>query len=134
MTLGEKAKEYYLNEGTNCAVSILLAANEIYKLGLDKEDAKLVTCFGGGVGCGNFCGALAGAEAVLAKVFLPQGVMYNMEFKDVTANFLKKFEEKWSSTLCAPIKEANSTAQERCALTVIETGDMLEEYIRGLKK
>ncbi|MBR6649142.1 MAG: hypothetical protein IKL29_07180, partial [Bacteroidaceae bacterium] len=45
MTLGEKAKEYYLDQGLNCAVSVLMGASDTYNLGLKLEDAKLVTAF-----------------------------------------------------------------------------------------
>ncbi|MBP0980198.1 MAG: C-GCAxxG-C-C family protein [Oscillospiraceae bacterium] len=134
MKLGEIAKEYYVDKGLNCAVSVLLGANDVYNLGLTKEDAKLVTAFGGGMGCGNLCGALAGAMAALGKVYLPKGEMYNMEFKDVCSGFVTAFTEKWRTTLCAPIKEANVTPEERCGKTVLETGNMLQEYIDNLKK
>ena len=50
MTLGERAKEYYVDQGLNCAVSVLLAASDTYNLGLEKKDAQLVTAFGGGMG------------------------------------------------------------------------------------
>ena len=60
MTLGEKAKDYYVNQGLNCAVSVLLGASDTYNLGLSKADAKMVTAFGGGMGCGLLCGARTG--------------------------------------------------------------------------
>ena len=134
MTLGQIAKEYYVNQGLNCAVSTLLAANDVYSLGLTKEDAKLVTAFGGGIGCGNLCGALAGSVAALGKILLAEGEMYNMDFKEACAGFVSAFEEKWGTTLCAPIKEVNVTAEERCGKTVVETGDMLQEYVNNLLK
>ena len=135
MKLGEKAKEYYLEQGLNCAVSVLLAANDTYNLGLKKQDAQLITAFGGGMGCGNLCGALAGSMAALGKVFLAEDEMYKPEFKDVCAGFVAKFNEKWGTTLCAPIKEVNATdPRTRCSLTVLETGNLLQEYIDGLKK
>lgn len=135
MKLGEKAKEYYLEQGLNCAVSVLLAANDTYGLGLKKQDAQLITAFGGGMGCGNLCGALAGSMAALGKVFLAEDEMYKPEFKDVCAGFVAKFNEKWGTTLCAPIKEVNATdPRTRCSLTVLETGNLLQEYIDGLKK
>lgn len=132
MTLGEKAKNYYVNEHLNCAVSVLLGANDVYNLGLTREDAKLVTAFGGGMGCGNLCGALAGAMAALGKAILPQDVMYAPEFRDVCAGFVAAFTEKWGTTLCAPIKEANATPDERCGKTVLETGNLLQEYIDNI--
>ena len=135
MKLGEKAKEYYLEQGLNCAVSVLLAANDTYNLGLKKQDAQLITAFGGGMGCGNLCGALAGSMAALGKVFLSEDEMYKPEFKDVCAGFVAKFNEKWGTTLCAPIKEVNATdPRTRCSLTVLETGNLLQEYIDELKK
>ena len=134
MTLGEKAKEYYLDQGLNCAVSVLMGASDTYSLGLKLEDAKLVTAFGGGMGCGNLCGALAGAMAALGKVYLPEGEMYNPQFKDVCSGFVTAFTEKWGTTLCAPIKEANVTPEARCSKTVLETGNMLQEYIDNLIK
>ena len=135
MKLGEKAKEYYLEQGLNCAVSVLLAANDTYNLGLKKQDAQLITAFGGGMGCGNLCGALAGSMAALGKVFLAEDEMYKPEFKDVCAGFVAKFNEKWGTTLCAPIKEVNATdPRTRCSLTVLETGNLLQEYIDELKK
>ena len=134
MTLGQIAKEYYVKQGLNCAVSTLLAANDVYSLGLTKEDAKLVTAFGGGIGCGNLCGALAGSVAALGKILLAEGEMYNMDFKEACAGFVSAFEEKWGTTLCAPIKEVNVTAEERCGKTVVETGDMLQEYVNNLLK
>ncbi|MBE6867087.1 MAG: hypothetical protein E7492_09070 [Ruminococcaceae bacterium] len=134
MTLGEKAKEYYLDQGMNCAVSVLMGASDTYNLGLKLEDAKLVTAFGGGMGCGNLCGALAGAMAALGKIYLPEGEMYNPQFKDVCSGFVTAFTEKWGTTLCAPIKEANVTPEARCSKTVLETGNMLQEYIDNLIK
>ena len=135
MKLGEKAKEYYLEQGLNCAVSVLLAANDTYNLGLKKQDAQLITAFGGGMGCGNLCGALAGSMAALGKVFLAEDEMYKPEFKDVCAGFVAKFNERWGTTLCAPIKEVNATdPRTRCSVTVLETGNLLQEYIDGLKK
>ena len=129
MTLGERAKNYYVNEHLNCAVSTLLAASDVYNLGITKDSAKLVTAFGGGMGCGNLCGALAGAMAALGKVYLPADAMYTPEFKDVCAGFVAAFEDKWGTTLCAPIKEKNVTPEERCGKTVLETGNLLQEYI-----
>ena len=135
MKLGEKAKEYYLEQGLNCAVSVLLAANDTYSLGLKKKDAQLITAFGGGMGCGNLCGALAGSMAALGKVFLAEDEMYKPDFKDVCAGFVAKFNEKWGTTLCAPIKEVNATdPRTRCSVTVLETGNLLQEYIDELKK
>ena len=39
--------------------------NDVYQLGLSQEDTKLVAGFGGGMGVGGTCGALAGSLAVI---------------------------------------------------------------------
>ena len=103
--------------------------------GADNAKAANKDAFGGGMGCGNLCGALAGSMAALGKVFLAEDEMYKPEFKDVCAGFVAKFNEKWGTTLCAPIKEVNATdPRTRCSLTVLETGNMLQEYIDNLMK
>ena len=39
-------------EDLNCAEKILYGANEIYDLGIDKNDLKMAAGFGGGMGVG----------------------------------------------------------------------------------
>ena len=68
--LVEKAKNYYANHNYNCGEAILLAANDVYQLGLSQEDTKLVAGFGGGMGVGGTCGALAGSLAVIGKKYI----------------------------------------------------------------
>ena len=43
MTLGEIARKYYVEDKLNCAVSVLMGANDVYNLGLTMNDAKLIT-------------------------------------------------------------------------------------------
>ena len=64
--LAEIAKKYYLEKGANCSEAVVKAANEAYGLGLDEQALKLVSGFGGGCGCGDLCGAIAGALSVLS--------------------------------------------------------------------
>ena len=135
MTLGENAKKYYLEQNLNCAVSLLLGTSDTYNLGLTMNDAQLLAGFGGGMACGNLCGALAGAVAAMGKVFLAEGETRSETLTEATSGFVKAFEEKWGTTLCAPIKEANVTDPEtRCVKTVVETGDMLQEHIDSFLK
>lgn len=134
MTLGDIAKKYYLEEGVNCAVSVLLGASDKYGAGITKADAKLVTAFGGGMGCGDLCGCLAGAMAAMGKILLPEEVMHSPEFKDACAGFVAEFKAKWGTTMCAAIKEENATETARCGDVVKASGDLLESYIEKLKK
>lgn len=53
-----------LDEGFNCSQIVLSSFAE--DLGLDSEMAnKVATCFGGGMGSGDTCGAVTGALMVL---------------------------------------------------------------------
>ena len=135
MTLGEIAKKYYVDEKMNCAVSVLLGASDVYNLGLTKNDAKLITGFGGGIGCGNLCGALAGAVSALGRILLEEDEIYSPALHDACAGFVTAFTEKWGTTLCAPIKEVNVTDPvNRCSKTVLETGNLLQEYVDNILK
>ena len=88
MTLAERAKYYYLDLGKNCAISTLMAASDVYDLGLTLEDAKLIAGFGGGMGCGSTCGCLAGAIAALGKLYADKE-----EIKEVAAVYAAVFKD-----------------------------------------
>ena len=133
MTLGDFAKKYYVEESLNCAVSVLLGASDRYSLGLTKADAKLVTAFGGGMGCGDLCGCLAGAMAALGKIMLAEDVMHGPEFKEQCAAFVAEFKAKWGTTMCETIKAENASETNRCGDVVKASGDMLEAFIEKNK-
>ena len=133
MTLGDIAKKYYVEESLNCAVSVLMGANDKYNIGLTKDDAKLVTAFGGGMGCGDLCGCLAGAMAALGRIMLPEDAMYSPEFKELCAAFVAEFKTKWGTTMCETIKNENATEALRCGDVVKASGDMLEAFIENNK-
>ena len=47
----ERLYDYFITRDYNCAETILRAANDQYGLGLREQDFKLVSAFGGGMGC-----------------------------------------------------------------------------------
>ena len=69
--LRDNVKKYYLEQDYNCAETILRCIDEEYGIGLTEDDFKLVSAFGGGMGCGSSCGALCGAMAALGRTELP---------------------------------------------------------------
>ena len=69
MSLKEKAGYYYYTLDKGCAEAILLAASEVYGLGLTEAEAGLFAGFRTGMGCGSTCGSLTGAIAVLSKKY-----------------------------------------------------------------
>ncbi len=70
--LRDNVKKYYLEQDYNCAETILRCIDEEYGIGLTEDDFKLVSAFGGGMGCGSSCGALCGAMAALGCGRLPR--------------------------------------------------------------
>lgn len=101
MTHEEKALSYLANE-FNCAQAVLGAFASDF--GIDEELAlKLATEFGGGVRCGQLCGAVSGAMLVLG---LKYG-NYHSGDKDeiskaynISVEFNKRFCERNNSIVC----------------------------------
>ncbi len=129
MSLAEKTKHYYTEKNKNCAEAILLAANEIYGLGLSEDSTKLVMGFGGGLGCGKLCGSLAACISVL-------GILYGErpDIREICAKFTEKFNEdlKVNSIDCAPIAAKYKTAEKRCEDAVLLAADSFEEFLKNL--
>ena len=93
-------RKYYLEQDHNCAETVFLAANEALGLGLPEESAKLISAFGGGMGCGSTCGALAGSMAILGQCRV-QGRAHATEgFKEQCAALKEAFEKRLGSILC----------------------------------
>ena len=131
MNLTEFANVYYNEKGKNCAESILLAASDLYSLGLNDEDAKLLVGFGGGMGCGSVCGCLAGAIAIIGKLY------YGREdLRDICARFTSKFNEALGcdSIDCSEIAGKYKTPERRCEEVVLISSKLLEEFIKEEQK
>lgn len=125
-------RKYYLDLDHNCAETVFLAANEALNLGLTQEDAKLVSAFGGGMGCGSLCGALAGSMAILGKYMVRDRAHATEGFKESCAALKEEFEKRIGSILCDDIKKDNFKENERCLLTVQLAADVLEDHINAL--
>ncbi len=128
MTLKESSKRYYLDQKKNCAISILLGANDYYGLNLKENDYKLVAGFGGGIGCGYICGSLAGSIAVLGKMFSDR-----QDFRTLCATFVKLFEQELGSKNCCDIMKTHVRTDTRCFLAVEKCACLLEKFISELK-
>ena len=132
--LADVAERYFLQGDFNCAESVLLAANEVYELGLDKDNChRLVSAFGGGMGCGLLCGAIAGAMAALGQVAVNERAHVTDGFKDLCAETAAKMEEALGSVNCSVIKPELFVEGRRCAETVRRAADVLEEQMAKLR-
>lgn len=93
---------YYHDKQFNCAQSVFAALAE--DVGLDLETAlKISTCFGGGMRCGEVCGAVTGALMAIGTKF-GSAKENDMESKmpayKMEVEFLDKFKEKYGCLRC----------------------------------
>ena len=132
--LADVAEKYFLEGDFNCAESVLLAANDVYELGLDKENChRLVSAFGGGLGCGMLCGAIAGAMAALGQVAVKERAHVTEGFKDLCAQTAAELKEALGDVNCDVIKPLLFVEGRRCAETVRRAADVLEKKLDALK-
>ena len=128
----------------NCAQSVLFAFAD--DVGIDKDTAlKAATCFGGGMRCGEVCGAVTG-------VLMAIGMKYGSSAEnDETGKypaykkemeFVKKFKEKHGTLLCRELLKMDVSRPEGmreamqkglhksvCANAIVTAVDIAEELI-----
>ena len=130
MSLKERAGYYYFTLDKGCAEAILLAANEVYELGLTEAETGLFAGFRTGMGCGSTCGSLTGAIGVLSRKYAGRA-----DLKELCARFVEAFERKLAcgATDCATLAARYKTETSRCRAAVELTAEALEEFIAKLE-
>lgn len=132
--LADAAERYFLEGDFNCAESVLLAANEVYALGLDGETChRLVSAFGGGMGCGLLCGAIAGAMAALGQAAVDGRAHTTEGFKALCADTARKMHDALGDYNCAAIKPELFAEGRRCAETVRRAASVLEAQMDAMQ-
>lgn len=121
--------KYYFEGNYNCAETIIRAANEYYELGLHDRDMIMVGAYGAGIQCGNTCGAVLSATAVLSMKYVEAKAHECEEIKPVVMKLMRKFQAKYGSTLCKDIKPQSFKPEYRCQMTIEASCDILEETI-----
>lgn len=132
--LADIAERYYLEGDYNCAESVLLAANEAYGLGLDPQVCyRLVSAFGGGMGCGVVCGALAGSMAALGQEAVTGRAHTTEGFKALCAGCVRDFTDTLGGRDCAQLKPKYFSRDTHCLTTVRMACDVLERQMAILR-
>lgn len=128
--LKENAARYYFEQGKSCAEAILMAASDVYDLGLTQTETALFAGFRTGMGCGSTCGALSGAIGVLGRMYGQR-----QDFNALCADFVAQFEKKLAcgSTDCATLAAKYKTEATRCTAAVELTAQALSEFIDRLE-
>ena len=128
--LKDKAYEYFITRDHNCAETTLLAAGEEYGLGIGPEEMKLVSAFGGGMGCGKLCGVLAGSMAALGKLAVTDRAHATEGFGPLGAGLCESFEAGLGSLKCSELKAKYRNDEVRCLKTVELGLDVFEAYVK----
>lgn len=126
--LRDNVKKYYLEQDYNCAETILRCIDEEYGIGLTEDDFKLVSAFGGGMGCGSSCGALCGAMAALGLLTVNTRAHATDGFKDTCADLVEAFRNKLGNTDCSELVKVYKKDDVRCLETVCLAADVFEEF------
>ena len=129
--LKDRAYEYFITRDHNCAESSLLAINDEYGLGIGPEEMKLVSAFGGGMGCGRLCGVLAGSMAGLGKLAVKEKAHATENFGPLCAGLCEKFEAGLGSLNCAELKAKYRNDEVRCLKTVELGLEVFEDYAKN---
>ncbi len=129
----------------NCAQSAFAALAQ--EVGADRETAlKTAACFGGGMRCGEVCGAVTGALMALGVRF---GWTAENDAEDKAAAnrraaaFIEKFREKQGTLLCRELLGYNFAVPEDaakikeldlhnkvCKKAIIDAVELAEEIIK----
>lgn len=128
--LKNRAYEYFITKDHNCAETSLLAASDEYGLDIGPEEMKLVSAFGGGMGCGKICGVLAGSMAALGKLAVNGRAHATQDFDSLCAGLCEAFKAGLGSTECAELKPMYRNDEVRCLKTVELGLDVFEAYAK----
>lgn len=104
-----KCASNYLNDGYNCAESLIKSYNENFN---ENIPLGLGSCMGGGLGIGSLCGAINAGIVIIG--FL-KGRNDNTEI-NIAKNYSKEFitiiKEKYSTDICRELKANKVTCGE----------------------
>jgi C_GCAxxG_C_C family probable redox protein len=126
--LENKATEYYLAD-YNCAEALLRAINDVYGLALPEESLKLVSGFGGGMGCQKACGALCSGIAALGPLKVQGRAHITEGFGPLCAGWVDAFIRDLGSDLCSDLKPLYKREGSGCLMAVQKAAVAFERFL-----
>jgi len=120
---------YGKKEDYNCAEKILYGANQVYKLGLDKQALKMSSGFGGGMAIGSVCGALTASVMVLGLLFVKNNARESSRIKDLTQELFINYNHAMGEIDCEPLKAKYRTAEIQCTNVIVTAAEILDRII-----
>ncbi len=127
--LTEQVEQCYLTNDFNCAETTLMVENENRRLGLNKDAIKLVSAYGGGMGCGETCGALCAGLSVIGQLFVGERAHATEGFKELCGDYVHLFEKELGSIRCEVLREKFANEEKRCLITLARATELLEDYL-----
>ena len=128
MTRSEEAYKLFVEDKYHCSQAVFAVFSEY----VDKDLAlKISSCFGGGMRCGEVCGAATGALMILGVVFgySDKNDLDNKNKSNMLAKeFMEIFKNKFNSYLCRDIIGDRNTCGMYVKFAVETVEEMIEKY------
>lgn len=113
----------YKHQGYNCAEAMVKACNDLYHMRIPSE---LASPFGGGMACGDTCGAVVGALMALGAARGRTDSAQKNGTRAPAAQLMKQLEEKYGSLDCRDLKRNRVS----CDAIIEDAYAALEELLR----
>jgi C_GCAxxG_C_C family probable redox protein len=91
-----------MKDGNNCCQSILLAAKRVWGIPIGDDILAAASLFGGGMGSGCTCGALAGM--IMAAGIMDKNSCHPLGLK-LAQQLHDRFKEEFGATCCRAIRK-----------------------------
>ncbi|MDD6467924.1 MAG: C-GCAxxG-C-C family (seleno)protein [Erysipelotrichaceae bacterium] len=131
----EKIAEKYYTQGYNCAETLLLTGNEAYQLNLTPDTIRTFAAFGGGLQCGDVCGALCGCLGVISAKYIPTKAHdYKDQLKAYANKMVNTFQTELNGRTCDEIKPQFHHPETKCLPTVKAAARALEKVIQEIEQ
>ena len=118
-------------EDYNCAEKILCGANKAYGLNIEDKSLKLSAAFGGGMGTGRTCGAVASALMVIGYMNTETVAHKSPEVRAMAIEFQEKFIESMGSVDCSDLKDRYFKEEIGCKRVIEEAARLLDSVVKG---
>lgn len=116
-TAVDKAKDFYLKDGYNCAEAAWLGLSQDLDTKEQALGVKMASGFGGGAAAGSLCGALSGAIMGIGRWYGREelGGARSEEAKNLTKALVDAFVAEFGSLDCKDIKPKTDDYRTKCA-------------------
>ncbi|MDD3364985.1 MAG: C-GCAxxG-C-C family protein [Syntrophomonas sp.] len=122
-----------MNSGRNCCQAVLVAAGQVWNMPVEDEILAAANLFGGGMGSGCTCGALAGM--VMAAGIREQYCQHPRGGK-LAQDLHDQFKEEFGATCCRVIRKKRSVLEkignQACAELTAKAAALLVRQWEGI--